>query len=103
MSNISGGSGVDLWGVATTTSGGTENGDEEEHRMGDRMGEEEDREGRSGLMMVKGLERRMERLEESIGRLLVSFSLLLLLLNAKTVLAKPVLLWWFEENRLILL
>ncbi|KAF7854605.1 hypothetical protein EAF04_010414 [Stromatinia cepivora] len=56
-SNVSGGSGVDLWGVATTTSGGDETG--------------EDREGASGLMIVKGLERRMERLEESIGRLLL--------------------------------
>ncbi|KAJ8063291.1 hypothetical protein OCU04_008521 [Sclerotinia nivalis] len=56
-SNVSGGSGIELWGVATTTSGGDETG--------------EDREGASGLMIVKGLERRMERLEESIGRLLL--------------------------------
>ncbi|CAD6449278.1 1d918b43-a18f-4697-ba00-3f3d3298d8f9 [Sclerotinia trifoliorum] len=56
-SNVSGSSGVELWGVATTTSGGDETG--------------EDREGASGLMIVKGLERRMERLEESIGRLLL--------------------------------
>ncbi|KAF7880742.1 uncharacterized protein EAF01_011907 [Botrytis porri] len=57
VSGVSGGSGVELWGVATTTSGGDEAG--------------EDREGTGGLMMVKGLERRMERLEESIGRLLL--------------------------------
>ncbi|KAF7950521.1 hypothetical protein EAE96_007804 [Botrytis aclada] len=57
VSGVSAGSGVDLWGVATTTSGGDESG--------------EDREGTGGLMMVKGLERRMERLEESIGRLLL--------------------------------
>ncbi|KAF7890986.1 uncharacterized protein EAF02_001311 [Botrytis sinoallii] len=56
-SGVSGGSGVELWGVATTTSGGDESG--------------EDREGTGGLLMVKGLERRMERLEESIGRLLL--------------------------------
>ncbi|APA15496.1 predicted protein [Sclerotinia sclerotiorum 1980 UF-70] len=56
-SNVSGSSGVELWGVATTTSGGDET--------------VEDREGASGLMIVKGLERRMERLEESIGRLLL--------------------------------
>jgi len=71
ISNISGlttGSGVDLWGVATTTSGGTEIDSGEE---GPWRGE-----GGSGLMVVKGLERRMERLEESIGRLLVSFSFL---------------------------
>lgn len=55
---------MELWGVATTTSGGDEAG--------------EDREGTGGLMMVKGLERRMERLEESIGRLLVSSSFPLL-------------------------
>ncbi|KAG4028312.1 hypothetical protein MFRU_022g00320 [Monilinia fructicola] len=60
-SNISGGSGVELWGVATTTSGGTEH---------DGDGDE-DRDGSSGLTIVKGLERRMERLEESIGRLLL--------------------------------
>ncbi|ATZ56711.1 hypothetical protein BCIN_13g05440 [Botrytis cinerea B05.10] len=57
VSGVTGGSGIDLWGVATTTSGGDESG--------------EDREGSGGLMMVKGLERRMERLEESIGRLLL--------------------------------
>ncbi|KAB8294278.1 hypothetical protein EYC80_009704 [Monilinia laxa] len=60
-SNISGGSGVDLWGIATTTLGGAEHD-------GDN---DEDRDGSSGLAIMKGLERRMERLEESIGKLLL--------------------------------
>ncbi|KAI9645098.1 hypothetical protein NHQ30_005832 [Ciborinia camelliae] len=64
ISHVSAGSGVDLWGVATTSSGDTE-------IDGDGV---EDREGNIGVTAVKGLERRMERLEESIGRLLVSSS-----------------------------
>ncbi|RAL67321.1 hypothetical protein DID88_008082 [Monilinia fructigena] len=52
-SNISGGSGIDLWGVATTTSGGTEHD-------GDN---DEDRNGSSRLTILENEELRRLRIE----------------------------------------